>query len=113
MSGSLMISLKGCTSMMFGACCFSRMASARSMVALGTAGLVGRLLRAGPVLTRPMSVSLEGADAGGAAGVCATAEPAMTVSPAATATAEMPKRGKNDRGWGISTLRMQALDSTA
>ena len=35
-SGNLMISLKGCTSMRFGACCFSAMASARLFVAFGT-----------------------------------------------------------------------------
>ena len=57
MSGSLMISLRGCTSMMLGACCFSSIAAARSVVALG-ATCCTVSAGPGPVLTRPMSVSL-------------------------------------------------------
>jgi len=56
MSGSLMISLSGCTSMMLGACFFSSIAAARVVVELGNT--LSFCPWPGAVVTRPMSVSV-------------------------------------------------------
>jgi hypothetical protein len=66
-SGSLIISLSGCTSMMLGASCFISRAAARVVVALGTTVTFSPCPAA--VVTRPMSVSVGWG--GGWAGVVA------------------------------------------